>query len=80
VWKDAHCYDLKGGTVSDKNLGRRFRVPQWQYQIHLIELLQDADFDDEVEKVLEEYGARGWELGQVLHRHKVPEEPSGVVP
>jgi len=40
-----------------------------------MELRQDADCDDEIEKVLEEFGAQGWELVQVLHRHQVPEDP-----
>jgi hypothetical protein len=50
-------------------------MAEWQYQIHRIELLRDADLDHEIEKVLQEYGTRGWELVQVLHRNKVPEDP-----
>jgi hypothetical protein len=40
-----------------------------------IELLRDADLDDQIENVLHDYGINGWELVQVLHRHKVPEDP-----
>ena len=50
-------------------------MAEWKYQIHRIELLQDADLDDQIEKVLGEYGAQGSELVQVLHRHRVPEDP-----
>ena len=50
-------------------------MAEWLYRIHRMELRQDADCDDEIEKVLEEFGAQGWELVQVLHRHQVPEDP-----
>jgi hypothetical protein len=33
------------------------------------------DLDDQIETVLEDYGTKGWELVQVLHRHSVPEDP-----
>jgi hypothetical protein len=54
---------------------RRFRVAEWQYRIHRIELPHDADFDNQVENVLQDYGTKGWELVQVLHRQTVPEDP-----
>ncbi len=38
----------------------------WLYQIHPIELPSDVDLDSQIQKVLREYGARGWELVQVL--------------
>lgn len=50
-------------------------MAEWQYRIHRIELLHDADLDNQIEDVLQEYGTKGWELVQVLHRHKVPEDP-----
>jgi hypothetical protein len=40
-----------------------------------MELLHDRDLDDQIENVLQEYGTKGWELVQVLHRNKVPEDP-----
>ncbi len=38
----------------------------WLYQIHPIELSSGVDLDNQIQKVLREYGARGWELVQVL--------------
>ena len=38
----------------------------WLYQIHPIELPSGVDLDNQIQKVLREYGARGWELVQVL--------------
>ncbi len=38
----------------------------WLYQIHPIELPSGVDLDDQIQRVLREYGARGWELVQVL--------------
>ena len=49
-------------------------MAEWQYQIHRIELLHDADLDDQIAKVLHDYGTKGWELVQVLHPHNVPED------
>lgn len=54
---------------------RRFRMAEWQYQIHRMELLHDADLDDQIGEVLKDYGMKGWELVQVLHRQQVPEDP-----
>ena len=50
-------------------------MAEWQYQIHRIELLSDTDLDNQIEQVLHEYGTKGWELVQVLHPLKVPEDP-----
>jgi len=50
-------------------------VAAWQYRIHRIELQHDADLDGQIAGVLEDYGRKGWELVQVLHRHRVPEDP-----
>ena len=38
----------------------------WLYQIHPIELPSGIDLDNQIQKVLREYGTRGWELVQVL--------------
>lgn len=38
----------------------------WLYQIHPIELPSGLDWDNQMQKVLREYGTRGWELVQVL--------------
>jgi len=51
-------------------------LAQFQYQIHRIEVRPDADLDAQMEKVLVEYGMRGWELVQILHRGKVSEDPT----
>ena len=51
-------------------------MAQFQYQIHRIELRPDADLDAQIEKVLVEYGMKGWELVQILHRDRVSEDPT----
>lgn len=38
----------------------------WLYQIHQLELPSGVDLDIQIQKVLREYGERGWELAQVL--------------
>jgi hypothetical protein len=48
----------------------------WQYKIHRVELLHGADLDGKIEGALEEYGAKGWELVQIMHRQQVPEDPT----
>ena len=50
-------------------------MAEWNYQIHRIEVRSDADLDDQIKTVLQDYGAKGWELVQVLHRLKQPEDP-----
>lgn len=50
-------------------------MAQFQYQVHRIELLPNADLDDQLEKVLVDYGMKGWELVQILHRDKTPDDP-----
>jgi hypothetical protein len=47
----------------------------WQYRIHRIEVQHDADLDRQIEDSLQEFGSKGWELIQVLHRQRVPEDP-----
>ena len=49
-------------------------MAQFQYQIHRIELPPDADFDNQIEKALVEYGMKGWELVQILHQDKALED------
>jgi hypothetical protein len=49
-------------------------VAEWQYRIHRLAVLPDADLDNQIETVLHDYGAKGWELVQVL-RHKESEDP-----
>jgi hypothetical protein len=50
-------------------------MAEWQYRIHRIPLLHDAELDNQIETILEEYGTKGWELVQVFQRHTVPEDP-----
>lgn len=38
----------------------------WLYRIHRVELPSNTDLDEQIEKVLRDYGTRGWELAQVL--------------
>jgi hypothetical protein len=43
-------------------------MAEWLYRIHRIEVPPEADLDDQIENVLKDYGTKGWELVQVLHR------------
>jgi hypothetical protein len=43
-------------------------MAEWQYRIHRIELESAPDFDQQLEKTLEQHGAEGWELVEVLPR------------
>jgi hypothetical protein len=43
-------------------------VAVWLYQIHRIEVPAEADLDAQIERVLLDQGAKGWELVQVMHR------------
>ena len=38
----------------------------WLYEIHRVELRSDTDLDEEIKRVLRDYGTRGWELAQML--------------
>jgi hypothetical protein len=51
-------------------------LAQFKYQIHRIEVVPGADLDAQIEKVLSEYGMKGWELVQILHRDKVSDDPT----
>ena len=50
-------------------------MAEWQYRIQRIELRPDVDFDNQIITVLEDNGMKGWELVQVLHPYRVPEDP-----
>ena len=41
-------------------------MAQWQYATIDAELESGVDFDEELQKILDEYGMKGWELVQVL--------------
>ena len=47
-------------------------MAEWQYQIQRIELGFGNDLDQELEKTLEQHGAKGWELVEVLPQHDSP--------
>jgi hypothetical protein len=44
-------------------------MAEWQYQIQRVELGSGNDFDQELEEKLGQYGAKGWELVEVLPEH-----------
>ena len=41
-------------------------MAQWQYKTFCTELSSSVDLDDELRKILQDYGMKGWELVQVL--------------
>jgi len=41
-------------------------MAQWQYKTFCTELDGSVDLDDELRKILQDYGMKGWELVQVL--------------
>jgi len=41
-----------------------------------MQLSHDAELDNQIEEVLQEYGTKGWELVQVFQRRTVPEDPT----
>ena len=41
-------------------------MAQWQYKTFCTELNSSVDVDDELRKILQDYGMKGWELVQVL--------------
>jgi hypothetical protein len=41
-------------------------MAEWQYQIQRVELESGPDFDQQLARTLEQYGAKGWELVEVL--------------
>jgi len=40
-------------------------VAEWQYRIERVELTPETDPDSQLEKILGEFGAKGWELVQI---------------
>ena len=47
-------------------------MAEWQYQIQRVELESDNDFDQQLASSLEQYGAKGWELVEVLPQQDRP--------
>ncbi len=41
-------------------------MAQWRYQIHQAKFDSGAELDGQLQKILCEYGDKGWELVQVL--------------
>ena len=41
-------------------------MAQWQYATLCTELKGSVNFDEELQKILKDYGMKGWELVQVL--------------
>ena len=41
-------------------------MAQWQYSMLCAELDRNVNFDEALQKILQDYGMRGWELVQVL--------------
>ena len=41
-------------------------MAQWQYKTLCTELNRSVDFDEELRKILQDHGMKGWELVQVL--------------
>ena len=50
-------------------------MAEWQYRIERIDLNPETDPDDQLGKILREYGQQGWELVQVLHGQEMPGDP-----
>jgi hypothetical protein len=47
-------------------------MAQWQYATIDAELESGVDFDEELHRILDEYGMKGWELVQVLQPKAIP--------
>jgi hypothetical protein len=41
-------------------------MAQWQYKTFCTELNNSGDVDEQLRKILQDYGMKGWELVQVL--------------
>ena len=50
-------------------------MAEWNCRIHRIQVRSDAERDDQIKTVLQDYDAEGWELVQVFHRLKESEDP-----
>lgn len=68
-----NLYFLRGTLIRRRE--RRFTVAEWQYRIERIDLNPETDTDDQLGKILREYGQQGWELVQVLHWQEMPGDP-----
>ena len=53
-------------------------MAQWQYKTFCTELSGSVDLDDELRKILQDYGMKGWELVQVLQPKKRYPIPLGL--
>ena len=53
-------------------------MAQWQYTTLRTELNRSVAFDEELRKILQDYGMKGWELVQVLPTKKRYPLPSGI--
>ena len=51
---------------------------QWQYVTLCTELNRSVGFDEELRKILQDYGMKGWELVQVLTTEKRCPLPSSL--
>ena len=47
-------------------------MAEWQYQIHRVELESGNDLDQRLQNALEQYGAKGWELVEVVPQQDRP--------
>jgi predicted TIM-barrel fold metal-dependent hydrolase len=47
-------------------------MAEWQYAIQRLELQSGDDFDQQLEETLKQYGAKGWELVEVLQYQDSP--------
>ena len=55
--------------MSDRSPDDNQEVPKWRngnMQRSATELNRSVDFDEELRKILQDYGMKGWELVQVL--------------
>lgn len=47
-------------------------MAEWQYQIERVQLESENDLDQQLQQTLTEYGAKGWELVEVLGLQESP--------
>ena len=47
-------------------------MAEWQYQIRRVEFQSGPDFDQQLENTLDQYGADGWELVEMLPEREKP--------
>jgi hypothetical protein len=59
----------KSSWMNDRSPSHSWEVSemaQWQYKTFCTALNLSVDFDEELRKILQDYGMKGWELVQVL--------------